>query len=202
MKLHSLILCLTMLLPVSVMAATTGPYPGYQPATSQENPGVLLREGIEKVLAFLEGGGASKRDKLVNFVERELAGYFDFVSMTRWSVGPRARYMNSEQRREAVNQLRGMFLNALVKQLANYEPDRVQYLPPRGNPYSNEMILSVQTYPRTGYPHRLDFYFYNGRDGWKVYDVAANGLKATSVYREYFSRSAEYGRPPAYYPSR
>jgi len=122
--------------------------------------------------------------------------------MTRLSAGPQLRYMNSDQRREAVVRLRGMFLEALVKQLAGYEPGRVQYLPPRGNRYSGDVTLSVQTFPTRGYPHRLDFHFYRSEDGWKVYDVAANGLRATTVYREYFRPSAYRNSPPTGYPGR
>jgi len=172
-------------------------YPGHQqpPPVSERHPGLVLRDGIEKLIAFLEGGGAAKQDKLVSFVDREIASYFDFVRMSQMSMGPRMRYMNVEQRAQAVKTLRGLFLDALVRQLANYEPGRVQYLRPRGNPYSNQMILGVQSYSRNGYLQQLDFYFYSGRDGWKVYDVAANGLRATSVYREYFARQARANRP-------
>lgn len=203
MKFTGLLLSVTILFPATLLANPPGPYQPYyeqQPPAMSEHPGVVLREGIEKVLAFLEGGGASDRDKLVNFVERELAGYFDFISMTRMSLGPGARYMDREQRKEAVTHLRGMFLAALVRQLAAYEPGRVQYLPPRGNRYSNEMMLTVRTYARNGYPHQLDFYFYRGRDGWKVYDVAANGLKATTVYREQFNQRHRKAGPPGYLP--
>ena len=62
MKIYSLLLSFSILLPVSTLATPPGPYPGYQEPAVEQNPGVLLREGIEKVLAFLEGGGASKRD--------------------------------------------------------------------------------------------------------------------------------------------
>jgi len=178
-------------------------YPGYQPPpVSQRHPGVVLREGIEKLIAFLEGGGAARQDKLASFVEREIAGYFDFVRMSQSSMGPRLRYMDTKQRAQAVKTLRGLFLDALVRQLAQYKSGRIQYLRPRGNPYSNEMILGLQTYSRNGYLQQLDFHFYRGRDGWKVYDVAANGLRATSVYREYFAREARPNRPGQPFPSR
>ncbi len=178
-------------------------YPGYQPPpVSERHPGLVLRDGIEKLIAFLEGGGAAKQDKLVSFVEREIAGYFDFVRMSELAMGPRLRYMNVEQRAQAVKTLRGLFLDALVRQLANYEPGRIQYLRPRGNPYSNQMILGVQSYSRNGYLQQLDFHFYRGRDGWKVYDVAANGLRAISVYREYFARQAQPKRPQRPFPRR
>lgn len=190
MRIRTLFLlgCLS-LSPLTVSAQQYYPNPYASEQAEEQHPGVLLREGIEKLLAFLEGGGADDREKLVAFVERELAPYFDFVAMTRWSLGPRGRYMNQEQRMEAVNQLRGMFLSALVRNLMSYEPGRVQYLPPRNNPYSGEMMLSVQSIPQQGYPLRLDFYFQRNPAGWRVMDVAANGLKATTVYREYFNQS-------------
>jgi len=198
-----------LLLLVMLSVPTVGsaqPYyanPGYQqPPVSQRHPGVVLREGIEKLIAFLEGGGAARQDKLASFVEREIAGYFDFVRMSQSSMGPRLRYMNTQQRARAVKTLRGMFLDALVRQLANYKSGRVQYLRPRGNPYSNEMILGVQSYSRNGYLQQLDFHFYRGRHGWKVYDVAANGLRATSVYREYFAHQARPDRPDRPFPLR
>jgi ABC-type transporter MlaC component len=190
-------------LPLTSMAQPYPPYRGYQqPPQIQSHPGVVLREGIEKVLAFLEGGGAANRDRLVSFVDRELAGYFDFVSMSRSSMGMQLRYMNPEQRTAAVGRLRTMFLEALVRQLADYEVGRIEYLRPRGNPYSNEMILGMQSFPRSGFPQQLDFYFHRGRDGWKVYDVAANGLRATSVYREYFARELRPNRSFRGYPAR
>lgn len=199
MRFHILFLLTGLLLsPLTATAQQFYPAPDYSRQQTEQAPGVLLREGIEKLLAFLEGGGADDREKLVAFVERELAPYFDFVSMTRWSLGPRGRYLNPEQRADAVNQLRSMFLSALVRNLMSYEPGRVQYLPPRNNPYSGEMMLSVQSFPRQGYPMRLDFYFQRNADGWRVVDVAANGLKATTVYREYFQQSAR-GPGPGYY---
>jgi ABC-type transporter MlaC component len=197
MRPHILLILTSVLLsiPFNLNAQYYPSGPAYSAqAAPQQNPGILLREGIEKLLAYVEGGGAEDRDKLVAFVDRDLADYFDFVAMTRWSLGPRGQYMNNDQRREAVLKLRGMFLSALVDNLMHYEPGRIQYLPPRGNPYSNEMMLSVQSFPTQGYPMRLDFYFYRGGNGWKVMDVAANGLRATTVYREYFNPSGPYAR--------
>lgn len=189
-----------MILPVMAYANPPGPYqsqPDYR-SSSQQNPGVLLRGGIEKVLAFLEGGGANNHGKLVEFIEREIANYFDFASMTRWSLGARARFMSNEQRQQATVKLRALFLQALVKQLSNYEPGRINYLPPRNRPNSNNMMLSLASYSRQGYLQRLDFHFYRSKNGWKIYDVAANGLRATSVYREHFRSQANYRRPHAY----
>ncbi|MCB1882186.1 MAG: ABC transporter substrate-binding protein, partial [Gammaproteobacteria bacterium] len=36
------------------------------------------------------------------------------------------------------------------------------------------------------YPARLDFRFYLAEDGWKVFDVAANGSSAVMHYRQQF----------------
>ena len=60
-----------------------------------------------------------------------------------------------------------------------------------------------------GYPAELDFRLYRGTDGWKVFDVVANGSSALVYYRDYFRNSMRRGGPggapgygPAYGPRR
>jgi phospholipid transport system substrate-binding protein len=40
------------------------------------------------------------------------------------------------------------------------------------------------------YPTRIDFRFYRGESGWKIFDVSANGSSALAFYRQYFARQA------------
>jgi phospholipid transport system substrate-binding protein len=47
------------------------------------------------------------------------------------------------------------------------------------------------------YPSKLEFRMYRGKDGWKVYDVVANGRSAVAFYRNELNRQqgAVTGRP-------
>jgi len=182
---------------VSVAAQAQG-YGGYpmppQYQAQEPAPGQLLREGIEKITTYLAQGGSANPARLLAFLETEVAPYFDFAYMARWSVGPRYRYLNPAQRNEVEKQLRDMFLGAMAEKLASYRPGRIQYLPPRGNPRRGELVLSIRTFRADGYPMQLDFSLYEGRTGWRVYDVSANGASALMYYRKVFSQ-----QPSAYY---
>ena len=48
------------------------------------------------------------------------------------------------------------------------------------------------------YPAKLDFRMRRTGDGWKVYDVVANGRSASAYYRMQLNRSASTRRPVAY----
>jgi len=174
---------------VAAQAQGYGSYPMPPQYQAQATPpGQLLREGIEKITTYLAEGGSANPQRLLSFLEAEVAPYFDFAYMARWAVGPRYRYLNSVQRDEVEQQLRDMFLGAMAEKLANYRPGRIQYLPPRGNPRRGELVLSIRTYRGDGYPMQLDFSLYQRSGGWRVYDVSANGASALMYYRKVFSQ--------------
>lgn len=182
-------MAVVMLASVAAHAQSYGGYPMPPQYQAQAPaPGQMLREGIEKITTYLAQGGSANPQRLLSFLESEVAPYFDFAYMARWAVGPRYRYLNPEQRSEVEQQLRDMFLGAMAEKLANYRPGRIQYLPPRGNPRRGEMVLSIRTYRADGYPMQLDFSLSQGRSGWRVYDVSANGASALMYYRKVFSQ--------------
>lgn len=165
-------------------------YPGQ--SYQQPMPGELLREGIGKLLAFVEGGGSRDAVRLQKFIEREIAPYFDFAYMTQWAAGPRYRSMNNEQRSRMQQELKRLFLSAMLHQLSNYEPTRVQFLRPRGNPGGQEVTMGIQSFSGQGYPMRLSFRMYMSDNGWKVFDVSANGQSALMHFRNYFAQQYHY----------
>ncbi len=184
---------------VSPVSAQPGyaPPPGYQ----QPMPGQVLRDGISKLLVFIQSGGVRDRAATELFVEREIAPHFDFSYMTQWVAGPRFRYMDNRQRNELETRLRQEFLSSMLNQLASYDVSRVRYLRPRGNPASGEIDIGIMSYPRQGYPTRINFRMYLSDNGWKVFDVALNGQSALMYYRNYFARQMP-PQPGAYPPPR
>jgi len=179
-----------------------GNYPGPQSSQYQE-PGSLLRDRLDKLIGFLGQGPVEGRDRqrMVAFVESEIAPYFDFNYMGRWVAGPRSRSMTPPQASALEKQLRSMFLQAMVKELSSYSHGRIQYLRPRGNPARGEMRLGIRAFPNQGYPTRLDFRVYRSEQGWKVFDVVADGQSVVGHYRSYFARKARPGIGMAAYPT-
>jgi phospholipid transport system substrate-binding protein len=168
-----------------------------QPAV-QADPSLVLREGMGKLLKFMRQQESPTPQAIARFLEHEIAPYFDFDYMAGWAAGPMGRYMNGRQRAELAQSIKQMLLGTLAERLANYENQDVRFFPSR-RAGENEVQVRVGILQAGGYPANIDFRFYRGNDGWKVFDVSANGNSALVYYRQYFNRRMAMQRTPAVY---
>ena len=191
----------TAFLALGVSAAVAMPYtlPRQQITQTQQQvgPAQVLRQGVGKLIAFMGQPNQPDAAQIQAFLDREIAPYFDFDYMARWVAGPKYRSMNAAQREEMKNQLEARFLGALAQRLGGYrQPEGACAAPAPGQ--GNEVTVGVGILKPGGYPAKMDFRFYRSEDGWKVFDVAANGSSALVYYRQQFNRSLRQRRAPAY----
>ena len=169
------------------------PYYGYaQPQMRAQpiepaGPGQVLREGIGKLLKFMRRPERPNQRAIAAFLQNEIAPYFDFAYMSTWVAGRMNRHMNDQQRAELEQSVEQLLLGTLAERLVSYQNQDVRFYPPR-RVGENEVKVRLAILQANGYPANLDFRFYRGATGWKVFDVAANGSSALTYYRQYFSR--------------
>ena len=188
------------------MAAAATPYPssyqgahkGTAPAQQAAQPAQLLKAGINKLTAFIRAGGANDKARAAAFLRQEIAPYFDFAYMTRWSAGPAWRRMSPKQRASMQTQLAESFMTILAQQLATYSNQQIRYFTPRGQS-SDDVTVSAWIMQPSGYPTKLEFRFYRGKSGWKVFDVKAAGNSAVVYYRNHFKDMYSHSSQPRYY---
>ena len=200
MKSVSILSALLILAALSPLQAA--PHYGYASppmhahSMEQVGPGQVLREGMGKLLKFMRQSDRPNQQAIAAFLQSEIAPYFDFAYMSQWVAGPMNRRMNDQQRMELAQSVKQMLLSTLAKRLTSYENQDVRFYPPR-RAGENEVKVRVAILQAGGYPANLDFRFYRSVNGWKVFDVAANGSSALSYYRQHFSRkmSARQGMP-------
>jgi phospholipid transport system substrate-binding protein len=163
-------------------------------------PAALLKEGVTKLTSFIRTGGGQDRAQAIAYLEKEIAPYFDFAYMTRWAAGPAWREMNPAQRAEMQQTLTSSFLTTLAQKLTTYTNQPIRYFTPRGHG-KDEVTVSAWITQPAGYPTKLDFRFYKAKDGWKVFDVKADGNSAVVYYRDQFRNMYRYSgsQPPRYY---
>lgn len=164
-------------------------------------PGDKLREGIDRITAYLATSENRNPAELAAFVDKEIAPYFDFSRMAKWIAGRTYQYMDPAQRAAFEKTVEEMFMAAMVRQIAGFGYEKVRYLRPRGNPRRGQITLSLMAYSKTGQPTRISFRMYRGSDGWKVYDVASNGQSAVGYYRQYFAQKLQQMRPRTQRPA-
>jgi phospholipid transport system substrate-binding protein len=152
-----------------------------------------LKEGMDKLLEFMSQKETPNKLQVAAFLDKEIAPYFDFDYMAKWVAGPAYTRMSPEQRKAMAARLEASFLSGLSTQLASYEGQQVRMLRPRMG-VRGAVSVNVGILRPGSYPSKLEFRMYKSDDGWKVYDVVANGRSAASYYRVQFQRSA---RAPA-----
>ena len=160
------------------------PYPNY----AQQSPAQLLQMGVQVLQDYLKSGELDSEEKVLRFLDTQLASFFDFEQMSRWAAGYHYNRMNSAQQYIFQTNLKKMFFSAFARIVTAYgdQQPRITFLPPRRSGY-NEYIVTARVIPSNSYPIRVDFRFAQGPGGWKIYDVGTNGSSAVAYYRAYFN---------------
>ena len=160
-------------------------------------PSMLLKEGIGKLTTFIKSGRAANQKQAVAFLKNEIVPYFDFAYMTRWSAGPAWRRMGPEQRTRMQEQLTESFMTTLVQKLGGYTNQQVRIFTTRGQGRDDVRVNAWIMQPN-GYPTKLEFRFYRGKDGWKIFDVKTGSTSAVVYYRKQFRDSLRQSRSRSY----
>ena len=192
MKTH-LLAAVLILLTTAFTTVNATPYTGKSQAGA---PPALLKEGIGKLTTFIKSGKAANQEQAMAYLRHEITPYFDFAYMTRWAAGPAWRRMDARQRAAMQSQLTQSFLTTLAQKLTTYSNQRIRYFTPRGRS-GEEVTVSAWIMQPNGPPTKLDFRFYQGNSGWKIFDVKAGGNSAVVHYRNQFRdrlRPSRYAR--------
>jgi phospholipid transport system substrate-binding protein len=191
MKITLFAFSILLLFTLQIQASPGYGYPQQRPLVQQQvpDPGEVLREGVTKLLKFMRQQDGSNPELIAAFLDTEIAPYFDFSYMAKWTAGPAYRNMNEQQRKVLEENIKTMLLASLSQRLGSYDNQDVRFFQPR-RVAQNEVKVRVGILKAGGYPAKIDFRFYRGESGWKVFDVSANGASALSFYRQHFARQA------------
>jgi phospholipid transport system substrate-binding protein len=154
-----------------------------------------LKAGMDKLLEFLEKD--ENKLQVAAFLDKEVAPYFDFDYMAKWVAGPRYARMDEDARKALAAKLEARFLSTLANRLSDYQGQKVRFLRPR-KAGRGAVSIPVGIVRPGSYPAKLDFRMYRSDEGWKVYDVVANGRSASAYYRMQLSRTSQSARPSPY----
>lgn len=161
---------------------------GHPVAGPTEQAANTLRQGIDKMQEFLGQKETPNKLQTAAFLDREIAPYFDFDYMARWIAGPAYGRMDDKAKEALSAKVEASFLGILAKQLGSYEGQRMRILRPRRGSRGSVNVRAA--IPRPGsYPAKLEFRMYRSADGWRVYDISANGRSVSAYYRKHFRQS-------------
>lgn len=171
--------------------------PGYTPVPA--TPDQVVRRGVDRLTGYLMGAQNPSPEAIRDFLDSEIAPSFDFAYMARWAAGPMYRRMNGEQHARMTRVLKNLFLSALAKNLGTYARPvpRVDVYPARASVDGSQATVYARVVSPNGMFSAMNFRFYWDEQGWRIFDVSANGASAVAYYRTYFGEMFKRYGPDA-----
>jgi phospholipid transport system substrate-binding protein len=171
-----------------------------QKQTEQKpTPADIFKEGIYQLQKFMRSDQMNDEKARDAFISQQIQPKFDLQKMAKLVAGKHYRHMSPEQKTTFTNKLGQMFFRGFTDHLvsASGEQPKIRLLKKRIN--KDEQLIDVLAralYP-DGKSTRLVFRFANSAQGWRVYDVSADGSSAVLYYRQHFTQLAKQLGPEA-----
>lgn len=165
-------------------------FAGSAGASVVDSPQALVHQTSERMLAALkENHEAIRQDpgKLYGLIKDIVLPHFDFERMSRWALGRAWRQATPDQRQRFVEEFRTLLVRTYGSALQEYRDQKIRYLPVRMDPAATDVSVRTEVIQSGGPPIPINYGMEKTSDGWKVYDVAVDGISLVSNYRSTFA---------------
>lgn len=165
-------------------------------AQSVTPPDALARSVTDEVLTILRADKdihAGNQKKVIDLIENKVLPHFNFVRMTQLAVGKNWRQASPEQQEVLIEQFRVLLVRTYAAAFIAYRNQTIEVRPVRMQPGDREVVVKSQINQPSGPPVTVDYSMEKLDQGWKVYDVAIEGVSLVQNYRSTFSTEVQKG---------
>jgi phospholipid transport system substrate-binding protein len=159
--------------------------------TQETNPEQLVQKITNEVLAAVRSDqqlAAGDRQKAIKLAEEKVLPYIDFEEATRLAVGRSWTKATPEQKKQLVSEFRNMLVRTYSNALGEYQGQTLKVLPSRKSDAPDEATVRTQYLRQGAPPLPIDFQMLKKDGGWKVYDIAVEGVSLVLTYRSEFDQ--------------
>jgi phospholipid transport system substrate-binding protein len=166
-----LLLSVSLLLPHAVLRAE-----------AQQNPKETVQAHVDAVLKTLKTTKSKQQQRAEIIAQADRL--FDFVELSKRTLGLSWNKFSQDQRREFVDLYKGLLEDTYIDRITAYSNEKVTFADavPLGQ-NTMEVRSTVQT--KTG-PVSINYRVINENGQWKVYDVVIAGVSLIANYRSQF----------------
>lgn len=153
-------------------------------------PDVLVKSTAQDVLAIIKQDKdiqSGNSQKVLELVEKKVLPHFDFGHMTMLAVGKHWAKASPSQKSELTSQFRAMLVRTYSAALTNYRDQVVEYKPFKMAASDTEVIVKTSIKQPGGQPIPIDYSLEKQDGGWKIYDLAVDGVSLVTNYRSSFN---------------
>lgn len=165
------------------------------PVHAQQTPDALVKQTSQEIIDVLKqdkelAGG--NQDRLLQVVESKVLPHFDFERMTRLTVGKHWRGASAEQKDALQREFRSLLVRTYSAAFTGYQDQTVEVKPMRAEPKESATVQTLVNRP-SGKPIEVNYDLGKTPNGWKVYDVAIEGVSLVTNYRSTFATEINQG---------
>lgn len=154
-------------------------------------PDGLVRKVTDRIIELIQENRetyARDHQQLYAMVDREVLPYFDFRVMARSVLGRHWRDASEAQRERFIKEFRDLLVRTYATALLKYTDEEIRILPFRAGPEDKTVLVRTEVVPGGGGPSiPIHYSFFRTNDGWKVYDVAVEGVSLVTNYRSVYA---------------
>ncbi|MBF0158537.1 MAG: ABC transporter substrate-binding protein [Magnetococcales bacterium] len=173
------LICLSMLvwmMPLAVVAVEP----------SQVND---LKQSVQQTIELLKDPAFSSVEKRLERREqlrRLIYGQFDFVTMSQGAIGPKWHGFTPAQQQRFIELFRQLLESSYLGKIENYQGEAVDFT--RDIMETANIVRVDSTVHHKSQDYHLSYRLLNGPSGWRVFDVAIEGVSLVNNYRAQFQQ--------------
>lgn len=160
-------------------------------AAQDLQPDVLVKRAGDEILALVANDdlvASGDINELVKVVDKKIAPYFDFNTMTRLAVGKYWRMADEAQRQSLTAEFRQLLIRTYTRAYASNREVRATVMPSRLEAGATEATVKTQlSLPGSRPPITVDYDMRLYAGGWKIYNVTVDGVSLVTTYRADFA---------------
>ncbi len=153
-------------------------------------PDVLIKNTTEKMLAALdEHSKELKQDPTVIYglVSNIVLPHFDFIRMSRSVLAQNWKKATRKQKLSFVRAFRTLMVRTYAVALLEYTQQKIHVLPSRLKAGDKNATVRMEVLQPGKSPVIINYRLHLKKKGWKVYDVAVDGISLITNYRTSFA---------------
>jgi phospholipid transport system substrate-binding protein len=160
------------------------------PAVAQEvGPEELVRRVTQEVLDAIKSDSAlaaGDRQKVLRLAEEKVLPHVDFEEAARLAVGRSWGQASPAQRARIATEFRGMLVRTYASAIEAYRGQTMTVLPVRMKPGDTEVTVRNRYIRQGAPPVTFEYQMHRKPQGWKIYDIVAEGVSLVLTYRSEF----------------
>lgn len=157
-------------------------------AVDHTDPDLLIRSTSQDILQIIKSDTTGDNRKIRDQVESRVIHLADFNRMTAFAVGRPWRTATPEQKAALIKEFRILLARTYLSALTAYKSATLSFKSTRYNDgaESAQVRVDVSTKANTK-PIPLDFSLEKTAQGWKVFDIAVEGISFMTNHRNQFA---------------